>query len=104
MQSACATAPSTAIDQLIQSIHPSVDPSFPFLVQMFQIVSRPFFPRFFPFFARFHRLAEAVPTSPKPEPQGQETARNTPRGVFDSGPQRLWDESTGIHQSGIGPV
>ena len=29
--------------------------------------SRPFSPRFFPFFARFHRLAEAVPTSPKPE-------------------------------------
>jgi len=25
------------------------------------------FPRFFPFFARFHRLDEAVPTSRKPE-------------------------------------
>ena len=31
-------------------------------------ISRPLFPRFFPFFARFHRLAEAVPTSRKPEP------------------------------------
>ena len=28
----------------------------------------PIFPPFFPVFARFHRLVEAVPTSPKPEP------------------------------------
>ena len=30
-----------------------------------------FFPRFFPLFARFHRLAEAVPTSRKPEPRAE---------------------------------
>ena len=29
---------------------------------------------FFPFFARFHRLAEAVPTSPKPEPTAKKKA------------------------------
>ena len=33
-------------------------------------------PRFPPFFARFHRLAEAVPTSPKSEP-GQEPRQKT---------------------------
>ena len=31
----------------------------------------PIFPRFFPFFARFHRLDEAVPTSPKPKPRAK---------------------------------
>ena len=31
----------------------------------------PISPRFFPFFARFHRLAEAVPTSRKPEPRAK---------------------------------
>ena len=36
-------------------------------------------PRFFSFFARFHRLNEAVPTSPKPEP----TAKN--RGTAEDG-------------------
>ena len=31
----------------------------------------PILPPFFPFFARFHRLAETVPTSPKPEPRAK---------------------------------
>jgi hypothetical protein len=31
----------------------------------------PFFPGFPPFFARFHCLAETVPTSPKPEPRAK---------------------------------
>ena len=31
----------------------------------------PIFSPFFPFFARFHRLDEAVPTSPKPEPRAK---------------------------------
>eukprot|EP01045_Picozoa_sp_COSAG04_P033050 COSAG04_NODE_6690_length_1277_cov_0.829372_1_plen_289_part_00 len=31
----------------------------------------PIFPPFFPFFARFHRLAETVPTSHKPEPRAK---------------------------------
>ena len=39
----------------------------------------PIFPRFFPFFARFHRLAEAVPTSPKPEPRAKKQPTR-PRG------------------------
>ena len=34
-----------------------------------------FFPRFFPFLARFHRLAETVPTSPKPEPRAKKRRR-----------------------------
>ena len=42
----------------------------------------PIFPRFFPFFARFHRLDEAVPMSRRPEPRakkqpGVQTAENT---------------------------
>ena len=47
-------------------------------------MSRPFFPRFFSSFARFHRLDETVPTSPKPEPrakrrrQGDQERRTPP--------------------------
>eukprot|EP01045_Picozoa_sp_COSAG04_P052277 COSAG04_NODE_22191_length_359_cov_0.984615_1_plen_84_part_01 len=41
------------------------------LFTLLKTVSRPFFTRFFPFLARFHRLAEAVPTSPKPEPRAK---------------------------------
>jgi len=36
--------------------------------------SRPFSPRFLSFAARFHRLAEAVPTSPKPDPRAKKKA------------------------------
>ena len=39
----------------------------------------PVFPRFFPFFARFHRLAETVPTSPKPEPRAKKQPAPGPR-------------------------
>ena len=43
-------------------------------------VSRPFFPRFSPFFARFHRLDGTVPTSPKPEPRAKKQPARGPRG------------------------
>ena len=41
---------------------------------------------------------------PQAGTQGQETAGKPPRGVFDPGPQRLWDESTGrwwAHAEGV---
>ena len=38
-------------------------------------------PRFPPFFARFHRLAEAVPTSQKPEPSSGSSSRRGPHTV-----------------------
>ena len=60
------------------------------------------FPRVFPRFLRVFTVS--LSNEPQAGTQGQETAGKPPRGVFDSGPQRLWDESTGIHQSGIGPV
>ena len=41
-------------------------------------ISPNFYP-FFPFFARFHRLDEAVPTSPKPEPRAKKQPAR-PRG------------------------
>ena len=40
----------------------------------------PVFSRFFPFFARSHRLDEAVPTSPKPEPRAKKQPARGPRG------------------------
>ncbi len=41
---------------------------------------RPFFPRFFSFFVRFHRLAETVPSSPKPKPRAKKQLARGPRG------------------------
>ena len=41
----------------------------------------PIFPRFFPFFARFHRLAEAVPTNRKPEPRAERQWQGRPNTV-----------------------
>ena len=41
----------------------------------------PIFPRFPPFFARFHRLAEAVPTSRKPEPRAKRQWQGRPNTV-----------------------
>ena len=38
-------------------------------------------PRLFPFFARFHRLAEAVPMSPKPEPRAKKQCQGRPNTV-----------------------
>ena len=38
-------------------------------------------PVFFPFFARFHRLDEAVPTSPKPEPRAKRQWQGRPNTV-----------------------
>ena len=49
----------------------TVDPWLAPFLHTFQAVSCPFFPRFLPFFARFHRLDEAVPASPKPEPRAK---------------------------------
>ena len=40
-----------------------------------------FFPRFFPLFACFHRLAEAVPASPKPEPRAKRQWQGGPNTV-----------------------
>ena len=37
-------------------------------------------PVFSPFFAHFHRLAETVPTSPKPEPRAKRQPARVPRG------------------------
>ena len=45
---------------------------------LLDVVSRPFPPRFFSFFARFHRLDEAVPTSPKPEPRAKKQPARWP--------------------------
>eukprot|EP01045_Picozoa_sp_COSAG04_P020581 COSAG04_NODE_2119_length_4751_cov_15.626397_3_plen_166_part_00 len=39
------------------------------------------FPRFFPFFARFHRLDEAVLMSPKPEPRAKRQWQGRPNTV-----------------------
>ena len=39
-----------------------------------------FCPVFFPFFARFHRLDEAVPTSPKSDPRAKKQPAREPRG------------------------
>ena len=55
-------------------------------------VSRPFLPRFFPFFARFHRLAEAVPTSRKPKPRrrvGQRQQRQRRRRLRRKYPSKM---------------
>ena len=41
----------------------------------------PIFSPFFPFFARFHRLDEAVPTSPKPEPRAKRQWQGRPNTV-----------------------
>eukprot|EP01045_Picozoa_sp_COSAG04_P016731 COSAG04_NODE_1423_length_6828_cov_13.718978_1_plen_254_part_00 len=57
-----------------------VDPSCPFLVHTFKTISHVFSPRFLPFSARFHRLDEAVPTSPKPEPRAKKQPARGPRG------------------------
>ena len=56
-----------------------VDPSCPFLCSHVLDHISPISPRFFPLFARFHRLDEAVPTSPKPEP-GAKKRTTRPRG------------------------
>ena len=40
----------------------------------------PIFTPFFPFFARFHRLVETVPTSRKPEPRAKKQPARGPRG------------------------
>ena len=45
----------------------------------------PIFSPFFPVFARFHRLAETVPTSPKPEPRAKKQPAKGPR-PSDLGP------------------
>ena len=42
----------------------------------------PIFPRFFPFFARFHRLDEAVPTSPEPESRAKKQRQGRPNTVL----------------------
>ena len=62
-----------------------VDPSCPFLFHTLKAISRPFSRRFPPFFARFHRLAEAVPTSPKLEPRAKKRRHKGPRGGAGSG-------------------
>ena len=56
-----------------------VDPYLAPFLHTFKAVSRPFFPRNFPSFARFHRLAKAVPTSPKPDPRAKKQPAR-PRG------------------------
>ena len=42
-------------------------------------------PRFFSFFARFHRLAETVPTSRKPEPRAKKQCQGGPNTVLPVG-------------------
>ena len=59
-----------------------VDPWLAPLVHILWAVSRPFFPRFFPFFARFHRLDEAVPTSPNPESRAKKQCQGRPNTVL----------------------
>ena len=51
-----------------------VIPPLPSLFALLDRIS-PIFPRFFPIFARFHRLAEAVPTSPKPESRATKSGK-----------------------------
>ena len=51
---------------------------------------------FFPVFCAFSPSRRGGSNKPQAGTQGQETAGKPPRGVFDSGPQRLWDESTGL--------
>ena len=46
-------------------------------------------PRFFSFFARFHRLAETVPTSPKPEPRAKKQPARGENSALRSTPQML---------------
>ena len=50
---------------------------------------RPYLAHFFPensrFFARFHRLAETVPTSPKPEPRAKKQCQGRPNTVLPVG-------------------
>ena len=60
-------------------------------------VLRPYLAHFPPvfsrFFARFHRLDEAVPTSPKPEPRAEKQPARGPRGensALRSIPQVQW--------------
>ena len=73
----------------------------PFL-HTFLTVSRPFLLRFFSFFVRFHRLAETVPTSPKPEPRAKKQPARGPRGEnspLRSTRQALTKGSTGSARS-----
>ena len=75
-----------------------VDPSLAPFLRTSQAVSRPFVPRFFSFFARFHRLDEAVPTSPKPKPRAKKEPAMGPRGEnspLRSTPQVQWEGSPG---------
>ena len=58
----------------------------------------PIFSPFFPVFARFHRLAETVPTSPKPKPRAKKQPEGGPRGedsALRSTRQALTKGSTG---------
>ena len=57
----------------------------PELPSLFTLL-RPYLAHFFPensrFFARFHRLAEAVPTSPKPESRAKKQCQGRPNTVL----------------------
>ena len=55
----------------------------------------PILPPFFPVFCAFSPSRRGGSNEPQAGTQGQETAGEPPRGVFDSGPQRLWEESPG---------
>ena len=56
-----------------------VIPPLPSLFTLLRLYLAHFFPVFSRFFARFHRLAETVPTSPKPEPRAKKQPARGPR-------------------------
>ena len=61
------------------SVHSQVIPA---PSHTFKTISRPFSPRFPPSFARFHRLANTIPTNPKPEPRAERQWQGRPNTVL----------------------
>ena len=68
----------------------------------------PIFSPFFPFFARFHRLGEAVPTSRKPEPRAKRQWQGRPNTVsaagLTPGVRNAWQQLRSVEQVRFNPI